>query len=64
VNGVREICHCGHDKATHFENKHTCLASACSCRRYRSDAITDPEPAPVTPRRPARTDPWRGFWGY
>ncbi len=29
-----EICHCGHNKATHFEEKHTCLGMLCDCKRY------------------------------
>lgn len=30
-----ELCKCGHHKDTHFESKHTCLGTLCSCERYR-----------------------------
>lgn len=34
---LREVCACGHDKATHYEKKHTCLGMACDCVRYRDE---------------------------
>lgn len=41
MNGLREACHCGHDKATHYldhastpAERCSCLASCCECVRY------------------------------
>jgi hypothetical protein len=44
---VKEICTCGHDKASHFQEENTsatgpegqrkrlaCLASFCDCKKY------------------------------
>ncbi len=31
---INQQCHCGHDKATHYEEKHTCLGMLCDCSRY------------------------------
>ncbi len=44
-----EVCHCGHDQATHFkhEGKHlTCLGVSCDCEAY----LHRDEPKPVSPK--------------
>jgi len=43
VNLLKEECRCGHDKATHFEKSHACLAAMCVCSKYR-DANVPPAP--------------------
>ena len=47
------ICHCHHDKASHFEAAHTCLAALCDCEEYVDrNAPLPPKPTPpqfVTP---------------
>jgi hypothetical protein len=45
---LAEICHCGHDKATHFEEKHTCLGMRCDCEEFVHR--DDPKPKPLYPR--------------
>ena len=50
MNKYREICKCGHDKATHHEGKHDCLGMFCNdCRKYRNEWEEDPPPTPRTP---------------
>lgn len=52
-----EICHCSHDKATHFEGQHTCLGMRCDCTAY----VHRDDPAPVKPAPPVRVhvdDDW------
>jgi len=39
---LKTVCHCGHDMDTHFEKRHSCLASQCDCRWYRDEAKPDP----------------------
>lgn len=39
------VCHCGHDKASHFEEKHTCLGMLCECKAY-ADRDKPPPPKP------------------
>lgn len=51
-----EVCHCGHDRVSHFECKHTCLGMHCECRMYihrddpdRAERMKDPNaPKPWT----------------
>lgn len=47
-----QVCHCGHDRSSHFEEKHTCLGVLCSCEVYthRDD------PLPVSPKPEAWPD--------
>lgn len=47
-----EVCHCGHNKATHFEEKHTCLGMLCDCKKYidRDDPL--PSEIKAAPRVP------------
>lgn len=45
---VVEECHCGHNRATHFEKKHSCLASMCECLGYAH--VDGPKPAPPPPK--------------
>lgn len=45
MNGIKETCKCGHDKATHFlwrdypedstKQYITCLAINCDCKKYK-----------------------------
>lgn len=44
------VCHCGHDVATHFEEKHTCLGMRCDCEKYthRDDPL--PKKRAVRPK--------------
>lgn len=60
-----DVCHCGHDKATHFDEKHNCLGMRCDpeCRMFihrddpdRAERVKQPEP----PRTPT-TDPYDIF---
>ncbi len=49
-----EQCHCGHAKATHWEEKHNCLGMLCECRMYIDRDDPDRKertqaPAPVLP---------------
>ncbi len=53
-----EVCHCSHDRDSHFERRDTCLGRGCDCRLYvhRDDpdkAERHPKPAPKAPS----TDP-------
>lgn len=43
---ILRICHCGHDRDSHFESKHTCLGMLCDCRSYRDRDIPLPKPPP------------------
>lgn len=47
---LREVCHCGHAKNTHFEGKEACLGSRCDCPGYRDDM--QPDPLKAAPRNP------------
>lgn len=50
---------CGHDKDTHHEGKHNCLASRCDCQAY-DDGKKRPStipPPPDTPRMFGATKP-------
>jgi hypothetical protein len=45
--GLKETCHCGHDKASHYRDAGSretlsCLCQGCDCRRY----INERDPAP------------------
>ncbi len=52
MNGLKETCKCGHDKATHFRDPRTgeyltCLGLQCdTCKRYRDPS----EPKTIPPR--------------
>lgn len=66
----REVCKCGHDKATHFRDLNTgarasCLASMCDCKRYRDPGTPDTVPPPKarTPKT-ISTLPPPNPWGY
>ncbi len=41
------ICHCGHDKATHFQEEHTCLGMRCDCQVYADRDVPKPVPKHV-----------------
>lgn len=60
MNGKRETCKCGHDKATHFQDPKTgqaltCLGLFCNdCKRYRDSSepkTIPPAPYPWSTRR-------------
>jgi hypothetical protein len=58
VSRYIEICHCGHDKATHFEKTHTCLGTSCDCTAYLDrDTPKPPKPPPPKPA-PHVDDNW------
>ena len=58
-----EVCHCGHDIATHFDEKHACLGMHCDCPKYvhRDDPDTRKQvlsyAPPAHPDRDRDTDP-------
>jgi hypothetical protein len=59
VNGLRETCHCGHDKLTHYLDHDTvppqrvsCLAMACDCRAYAHEGGPKPVKPPTRPNHP------------
>ncbi len=39
---LRQVCHCQHDKDTHHDKRHNCLAVHCDCREYVNE--NDPLP--------------------
>ncbi len=41
-----EVCHCGHSKSAHYEEKHTCLGMLCECDSYTDR--DDPKPKTVS----------------
>lgn len=54
-SNLREQCHCGHDKTTHYldhdvrpPRRGTCLAVQCPCRGYVNEF--DPKPAELKKR--------------
>jgi len=58
VSILKEICHCGHDKATHWECKSACLGSYCDCCLYvhRDDPDCSARTKTIAPP-PSSTDP-------
>lgn len=58
MNPLRETCHCGHHKDTHFESAGACLGMRCDdCLSYRDDAR--PDPKTLVPRKPNHPAKWR-----
>lgn len=55
---LRQVCHCGHHRATHFENAGACLGLGCDgiCKHYRDDQKPDTKKL-VKPNHSPR---WRG----
>lgn len=53
-----QICHCGHDKDTHFERRHTCLGVHCECLAFVHR--DDPDRPERTAKRNPRPDGWDG----
>jgi hypothetical protein len=47
MNGLKQLCKCGHHKDTHFEKEASCLGMHCECKRFVDE--TD-EPVPSTQR--------------
>ncbi len=57
---ILRICHCSHDRDTHYESQHSCLGMLCDCTSYRDRDVPLPKPvkaapvveeeSPVTPR--------------
>jgi|SRR5580700_5261654 hypothetical protein len=55
MNGLRTICHCGHDRDTHYVDQScqpsarvSCLAGGCDCTKY----VNESEPKPTKIERP------------
>ena len=56
---LRETCHCGHDKATHYREHGgastvhaSCLAMGCACALYVNEHDPKPSP-PISPSKAA-----------
>lgn len=63
---LKDHCHCGHAKETHFEKKHTCLGIHCECRKYQlySDPYVSERPTERNiPAAAPQYDPYDPF-GY
>ena len=53
-----QVCHCGHDKDTHYECEHTCLGMQCDCQKYIDrDDEDDPKA-----RAPVKKVPFRSMF--
>ena len=50
-----EVCHCSHDRDSHYEHRHTCLAMLCDCQTYTHR--DDPKPVIKPAPRPAKAAP-------
>lgn len=54
MNGLRETCHCGHDKSSHYRDAgdgklYSCLCRGCECRAYANEFEQKPVPPdPIT----------------
>lgn len=59
---ILEICVCGHNKATHFKEKHTCLGMLCECKEY-VDRNTPPKER-LTQEMPAAAPIDKDAWGF
>lgn len=60
--GRSQICHCGHDRATHFEQKYTCLGMLCACPEYVHEDAPKPVPKKVATKAvPPEDDVHYGF---
>lgn len=44
-----EVCHCGHHRATHYQERRNCLGVLCDCPRF-ADRLHEDKPSRV-PRR-------------
>jgi hypothetical protein len=62
MNQLRETCHCGHDRASHYRDLSslasdhtTCLCPGCACELYVNEF--EPKP-PKVPTRPAGHPLW------
>ncbi len=48
-----QVCHCGHDKSSHYKDSETCLGMLCDCTRYvdrddpKPQAMKAAPPVPV-----------------
>jgi len=49
MSGYTRVCHCGHEKSTHWEEQHTCLAMLCDCEAFADR--DDPKPTKAAPPR-------------
>jgi hypothetical protein len=57
-DNLRETCHCGHDKATHYRDaadgaRISCLAIACDCPKYVNERDPKPKAKLVRPKHRA-----------
>lgn len=44
---ILTVCHCGHDRDTHYESAHTCLGMLCDCKAYHDRERPLPKPVRV-----------------
>jgi hypothetical protein len=49
VKPLSKICHCGHEKAEHFDKAHNCMRQ-CDCVAFLSE--DSPKPLPPRPNHP------------
>ncbi len=63
MSGWAEVCHCGHDKTTHFEARGSCLGVHCNdCQIYvHRDDPDRPERAKPTKVTVERETPYPRF---
>lgn len=47
---ILQICHCSHDIASHFKDKHTCLGMLCDCTKFRNRDVPLPPPVKAIKR--------------
>lgn len=59
MNGLREVCRCGHAKDTHHEKKHACTGLACDCPAYRDENSKEAPPTEPSIRIATDDDPRR-----
>lgn len=56
-----EVCHCGHHRATHLEERRNCLGLLCDCVRF-ADRLEEERPRPLRrgtgPSSDQIVDPW------
>jgi hypothetical protein len=67
MNSRREVCRCGHDRDTHFGEKHdgACTGLGCNvmtmnCRRFRDE--TDKTPSTLPPPGQGRNVRGHASW--
>lgn len=53
IQQYKQVCSCGHDKATHHEGQHNCLGVYCECKSFHKEGT----PAPVVTKAPLPPPP-------